>query len=131
MEVSPLSHITNSMVVVQAIKWLRGTARYQRFAAWMPMAEGKVHALMSAIGALASSVGMHAAMTGNVALGWTITLGIPPLWVVAHALWDWTEQFATNQIVFAIAAQQKAAAPVLTEKIAPGLSVTTPAEVHQ
>ncbi len=128
MEVSLLSHFTNSLLVVQAIKWLRGTERYQAFAQWLPMAEGKVHVLMSLLGAAGTALGMHGAVTGTYSAGWSVTLAIPPLWVVLHAVWDVAQQFAANQFTFAIIAQQKAAAPVVTAPVqgAPALKVTVP-----
>ncbi len=126
LETSLLSHLTNSVLVVQIIKWLKGTERYQRFAIWMPMAEGKVHVLMSAIGAAATGIGMHGAFTGSMGEGWKLALTIPPLWIILHSLWDWAQQLALNQIVFAVAVQQKAAAPVVTVKATPDVSVTAP-----
>lgn len=125
-EVSLLSHVTNGVLVVYCLQWLKGTARYRRFAAWLPMAEGKVHLLFSMIGAFATAVGMHGAVEGNTVLGWHIMLSIPPLWVLLHAIWDFARQLAVNQIVFAIAVQQKAAAPVVTESVTPTVSVTAP-----
>ena len=126
MEVSLLSHVTNSALVVYALQYFKGTVWYRRFAAALPMAESKVHVLMSAIGAFATAVGMHGAVSGNYGAGWQITLAIPPLWIVLHAFWDWANQMALNQIVFAIAVQQKAAAPVITQEVAPKTTVTVP-----
>lgn len=131
MEVSLLSHFTNSLLVVQIIQWLKGTARYRQFAQWMPIAEGKVHVLMSMIGAAASGLGMHGAAEGNAGIGWHLTVVIPPLWVVLHAAWDWAQQLTMNQLTFAVIAQQKAAAPVVTipaPALAPKATVTVPAE---
>lgn len=127
-EVSVLSHITNSALVVYLIQWLKGTARYQRFARWMPIAEGKVHVLMSALGAIGAGFGMHKTITGNWLDGWNVAFAIPPLWVMAHAAWDWSQQLALNQIVFAIAVQQKAAAPVVTVPVAKDVTLTAPME---
>ena len=138
MEVSLLSHVTNSALVVYALQYLKGTAWYQRFAAWLPIADRRVHVLMSAVGAFAASVGMHGSFigAGNTVSGWqlTLSLAIPPLWVVLHAVWDWAQQMALNQLIFAIALQQHAAAPVVTAPITqkmPNVTVTTPLEgVH-
>jgi hypothetical protein len=129
MEVSLLSHVTNSALVVYALQFLKGTQWYQRFARNLPIADTKVHVLMSAAGAFATSVGMHGAVTGTAGDGWKIVLAIPPLWVVLHATWDWAQQMALNQIVFALAVQQHAAAPVVTERVTPALAVTTPLQV--
>lgn len=126
MEVSLLSHLTNSALVVYLLQYLKGTPTYQRFAAWMPMADKKVHVLMSALGAGATSFGMHGAVEGNAALGWHLALTIPPLWMIFHTLWDLAQQLALNQIVFAIAVQQKEAAPVATVPIGLGATVTAP-----
>ncbi len=117
MDVTLLSHVTNSALVVYLIQWLKGTARYQRFAAWLPIADNKVHVLMSAIGAFATGLGMHGAVEGSYIEGYHLTLLIPPLWVILHTLWDGAQQMALNQIVFAISVQQKAAAPVLTAPV--------------
>ena len=128
MEVSLLSHFTNSALIVYLIQWLKGTQRYQRFVTALPIADDRVHVLMSAIGAFATAVGMHGAVKGTSADGWVLTLAIPPLWVILHASWDWAQQMALNQLVFAIAVQRKEAAPVVTAKVTPSLTVTTPLE---
>ncbi len=133
MEVSVLSHVTNSALVVYTLQFLKGTVLYRRFAAWLPLAESQVHVLMSAIGAGATALGMHGAAQGSSTEGWVITLMIPPVWVVAHAAWDLAQQMALNQIIFAVAVQQKAAAPVMTVPLghpapAAGITVTTPLE---
>lgn len=128
MEVSVLSHVTNSALVVYILQYLKGTQLYKRFCAWMPIADKNVHVLMSALGAAGTALGMHGAVKGGSVDGWTLTLMIPPLWVVAHAAWDWAQQFALNQIIFAIAVQQKAAAPVITAEVAPKVTVTAPIE---
>jgi hypothetical protein len=128
-EVSVLSHLTNSALIVYLLKWLRGTERYRQFAKWMPMAEGKVHVLMSIIGAAATSLGMHGAVTGDYSAGWHIALTIPPLWMILHSAWDVAEQAMLNQVVFAVAVQQKAAAPVVTVPVStskPEVTVTAP-----
>jgi hypothetical protein len=124
MPVSALSHLTNSMLVVYALEWLKGTATYRRFAQALPLEMASVHVLMSAIGALATSLGMHGAVQGTTAAGWSLTLTIPPLWILLHAAWEWAQQLALNQIVYALAVQQKQAAPVVTARVSPSLSVT-------
>ncbi len=126
METSILSHLTNSALVVYGLQFLKGTTSYRKFAAAMPMADNKVHVLMSALGAFGTAAGMHGAVGGSSLAGWTLTLAIPPLWVVFHGLWDWAQQFALNQIMYSIAVQQKAAAPVVTAQVTPEVSVTTP-----
>ncbi len=128
MEVSLLSHLTNSALVVYAIKYLRGTETYKKCVAWVPIANGKVHVLMSGIGAAATAVGMHGSVEGSSELGWHLALVIPPLWVIFHTLWDIGQQMALNQLVFAIAVQEHAAAPVITAPIAPEVTVTAPLE---
>lgn len=127
MEVSVLSHVTNAALVVYLLQYLKGTAWYRRCAAWLPIADKNVHVVMSAIGAAATSLGMHGAVTGSVADGWKVALAIPPLWVIAHAAWDWGQQFALNQLTFALAVQQKAAAPVVTVPVGHSdVTVTAP-----
>ena len=126
MEVSPLSHITNSAVVVYGLQYLKGTERYRRLAAWLPFADEKLHVLTSAIGALATGVGMHWAVTGNYTEGWKWAIVIPPLWVILHATWDWAQQLALQQILFALAVKEKAAAPVVTAQVTRDVSVTAP-----
>ncbi len=126
METSLLSHVTNSALVVYLLQYLKGTEWYTRMAQNLPMAERRVHFLVSAIGAFAAALGMHWAVEGSSGAGWSITLAIPPLWALFHAAWDGAQQLALNQIVFAIAVQQKAAAPVLTQVVTPKVSVTTP-----
>lgn len=128
MEVSVLSHVTNSALVVYALQFLKGTATYRRFSAWMPMAESRVHVLMSALGAGMTALGMHGAAKGSSAEGWVLTLMIPPLWVIAHAAWDLAQQMALNQIIFAVAVQQKAAAPVVTVPVGHDVTVTAPVQ---
>lgn len=128
MEVSLLSHFTNSALIVYLIQWLKGTQRYQRFANWLPIADTHVHVMMSALGALATAIGMHGAVKGTMGDGWVLTLAIPPLWIVLHATWDWAQQFALNQLVFAIAVQRKEAAPVVTAQVTPKIAVTAPLE---
>lgn len=127
-ETSILSHLTNSALVVYALQYLKGTAWYSRLATNLPMAEEKVHLLMSALGAFGAAVGMHGAVAGSSGAGWAVTLSVPPLWVLLHSLWDWGQQLALNQIIFAIAVQQKAAAPVITQADTPRVSVTSPLE---
>lgn len=127
-EVSLLSHITNSAVVVYGLEWLKGTERYQKLCKAMPIADEKVSVFMSGLGAFVTALGMHGAIEGNAALGWHLALTIPPLWIVMHAAWDWAQQFALNQIVFAVAVQEKKAAPVLTVPIASDVTVTAPLE---
>jgi hypothetical protein len=129
MEVSALSHLTNSALVVYGLEFLKGTVWYRRLSQALPMAESKVHLLMSAIGAFMTAVGMHGAVSGDSLAGWQLTLAVPPLWILLHAAWDWSQQMALNQIVFALAVQQKAAAPVVTAQVTPKLSVTAAAEV--
>ena len=124
MEVSLLSHVTNSALIVYLLQYLKGTVWYKRFTAWMPIAESRVHVLMSAIGAMATGMGMHGAVEGSSLAGYTLTLAIPPLWVLLHMMWDWAQQMALNQIVFALAVQQKEAAPVLTLPIGHEATVT-------
>lgn len=130
MEVSVLSHVTNSIIVVQALQWLKTTTGYQRFAAAMPIADAKVHVLMSAAGAFGAAIGMHGAVAGSSEAGWQMTLSVPPLWLLLHSIWDWAQQFALNQGVFAITVQQKAAAPVVTARMSPDVSVTAPIGEH-
>jgi hypothetical protein len=125
-EVSLLSHVTNSALIVYLLQFLKRTGWYRRFCAWAPMEEQKVHVLMSAIGAWGTSMGMHGAVAGSSVAGWTLTLAIPPLWVIFHALWDFAQQFALNQIVYAMTLQQKEAAPVGTVQVSPAVSVTAP-----
>lgn len=125
-ETSILSHLTNSALVVYALQYLKGTEWYGKLAANLPIADRKVHLLMSALGAFAGAVGMHWAVEGGTDAGWKIAVSIPPLWVVLHGAWDWVQQLALNQLVFAVAVQQKAAAPVMTEAVTPRVSVTTP-----
>lgn len=124
-EVSLLSHLTNSAMVVYGLQYLKGTAGYRRFASSLPVADEKVHVFMSAIGAFGTAIGMHGAIEGSAALGYHIAVSIPPLWVVFHALWDWGQQLALNQIVYALAVQRKEAAPVITAQVAPRVSITT------
>ncbi len=127
MEVSVLSHVTNAALVVYALQWLKGTAWYKKFCAALPLADNKIHVLMSIIGAAGTALGMHGAAKGSSVDGWTLTLMIPPLWVVLHAAWDTAQQFALNQITFAIAVQQKAAAPVVTVPVGHSdVTVTAP-----
>ncbi len=126
MEVSLLSHLTNSALVVYGLKWLRGTQRYQRFAAWVPCSNATVHRVVSLIGASATAIGMHGAVEGTSAAGYTLTLMIPPLWVITHTIWDIGQQFALNQLVFAIGVQEKAAAAVVTVPVASEVTVTAP-----
>jgi len=126
METSVLSHFTNSALVVYAIQWLKSTDRYRRFAAALPMADSRVHVLMSAVGAFLTAAGMHGAVVGNMGAGWQITLAIPPLWVLLHAIWDWLQQLMLNQLIFAMTVQQKAAAPVGTVQLTPKVTVTAP-----
>ncbi len=128
MEVSLLSHVTNSALIVYLLQYLKGTQWYQRFAANLPIADRKVHVLMSALGAAATGLGMHGAIAVTKEGGWILTLAIPPLWLLLHALWDWAQQMALNQIVFALAVQQKAAAPVITVQATPEVSLTAPAD---
>jgi hypothetical protein len=81
---------------------------------------------------------MHVAVEGNSDAGWHLMLSVPPLWVLAHALWDWAQQMSLNQIVFALAVQRKEAAPVVTTQVSPKasaaeppkVSVTVPLETH-
>ncbi len=127
-EVSLLSHVTNSALVVYGLEWLKGTERYQKLCKAVPIADEKVSVFMSAVGAFAASVGMHGAVEGSAALGWHLALTIPPLWAIFHAVWDWGQQMAMNQIVFAIAVQQKKAAPVVTVPVAADVTVTAPIE---
>ncbi len=127
-EVSLLSHVTNSALVVYGLEWLKGTERYQRLCKAVPIADEKISVVMSGLGAWATAIGMHGAIEGSAALGWHLALTIPPLWVIFHAVWDWGQQFALNQIVFAIAVQQKKAAPVLTVPVAKDVTVTAPIE---
>ncbi len=127
METSILSHLTNSALVVYALQWAKGTARYQRFAAWVPIADAKVHMLVSMLGAAGAAIGMHGAVTGNASDGWKLALAIPPLWVVCHAAWDTAQQFALNQILFTATVQQKAAAPVVSVPVAPHSEVVVTA----
>jgi hypothetical protein len=117
MEVSPLSHVTNAALVVYILQYLKRTEWYQRFATALPLANDRVHVGMSALGAFATSVGMHVAVEGNSDAGWHLMLSVPPLWVLAHALWDWAQQMSLNQIVFALAVQRKEAAPVVTTQV--------------
>lgn len=124
MEVSLLSHLTNSALVVYGLKWLRGTERYKRFTKAIPCENATVHRVMSLIGASASALGMHGAVEGTSTAGYTLTLMIPPLWVLMHAAWDIGQQFALNQIVFALAVQEKAAAPVATVPVGQDVTVT-------
>lgn len=126
MEVSTLSHLTNSALVVYTLQYLKGTDWYRRFAANLPIADQKVHVLMSALGAAGTSLGMHGAVEGSATLGYQLTLAIPPLWIVLHAAWDWAQQMALNQIVFAVAVQRHEAAPVITAKVTPTVSITAP-----
>lgn len=129
METSVLSHVTNSVLVVYVLQWLKGTATYRRFASALPVADTKVHVLMSALGAAGSALGMHGTAKGSYAEGWTLVLAIPPLWILAHAAWDLGQQMALNQLIFAITVQQKAAAPVATVQTnVPKVSVTVPLE---
>jgi hypothetical protein len=131
-EVSTLSHLTNSAFVVYLLQYLKGTKTYQRFAQSLPIETSRVHVLMSALGAAGTSLGMHGAVTGTYLAGWQLTLAIPPLWIVLHAGWDWAQQMALNQLVFALAVQKKQAAPVVTvpvPAVAPGVTVTAPVEV--
>ena len=124
MEVSTLSHLTNSALVVYGLQLLKGTLWYRRLSQALPIAEGKVHFLMSLVGAAASSLGMHGAVEGSIIGGYQLTLAIPPIWVVLHAMWDTVQQLALNQILFALAIQQKQAAPVATVPVGQGISVT-------
>ncbi len=124
MEVSVLSHVTNSALVVYSLQYLKGTAWYRRCAAWLPIADKNVHVVMSGLGAFATSIGMHWAVEGTTAKGWQITIAVPALWVILHAIWDWAQQFALNQLLFAITLQEKAAAPVATVPIAQDVTVT-------
>lgn len=126
LETSILSHLTNSALVVYALEFLKRTRWYRRFAAWLPIEEKKVHVCMSALGAAATGIGMHGAIEGSAVLGWHLSFTIPPLWVILHAAWDWGQQLALNQIVFALAVQQKQAAPVATVPIGDGATVTAP-----
>jgi hypothetical protein len=125
-ETSILSHLTNSMLVVTLLQYLKGTVWYTRFASALPIADSKVHVVMSGIGAFAAAVGMHGAVKGSSGVGWEIALAIPPLWVLLHSIWDWGQQLALNQLIFAITVQQKKAAPVITEVVTPKVSVTAP-----
>lgn len=129
MEVSVLSHVTNSALVVYALQYLKGTAWYRRCAAWLPIADKNVHVVMSALGAFATSVGMHATIQGSFASGWHFAGTIPPMWEILHTGWDWGQQFALNQLIFALAVQEKAAAPVVTVPLAHDVTVTAPLEV--
>ena len=128
MEVSVLSHLTNSALVVLLLQWLKGTAGYQKFAAAMPIASKKVHVLLSVLGAGGSALGMHSAVAGSVGAGYVLTLSIPPLWAVFHAAWDWVQQIALNWLTYVIAVQQRAAAPVGTVQVSPSVAVTASLE---
>jgi len=49
----------------------------------MPIADNKVHLIVSALGAYASGLGMHWAVEGNMTAGWQLALTIPA--AVGHA----------------------------------------------
>ena len=128
METSVLSHVTNSLLVVYMLQYLKGTEWYTRLAKALPIAEENVHRIVAVIGAGGSALGMHGAATGSVDAGWSLTLAIPPLWVIFHATWDWIQQILLNQLMFAVTLQQKAAAAVVTAPVpgASALKVTVP-----
>jgi hypothetical protein len=125
MEVSWYAHFANSVIVVAVLNYLRTTKRYQRFANWLPIANGKVHVLMSGLGAAMTAVGMHGAAEGSAGQGWKIVLMIPPLWVVLHAAWDIIQQMAGNQMIYWLALKSKQIEPVLTTQTPIG-AVTEP-----
>ena len=129
MEVSLLSHLTNSALVVYGLKWLRGTQKYQKCAAWLPVKDGTVHRLVSLLGASLSAIGMGWAVEGSSDAGYKFTLMIPPLLVLMHTLWGIALQFALNQLLFAIAVQEKAAAPVVTVPLPHEKDVTITAAI--
>ncbi len=131
MEVSWYSHLTNSVLVVTIINWLRGTKQYQQFADWLPVANGKVHVIMSLIGAAGTALGMHGAAEGSVGEGWKLVVMIPPLWVVLHAAWDVVQQAMGNQLVYWVALKAKQIEPMVTAPVHPGatpITVTEPLE---
>jgi hypothetical protein len=131
MEVSWYAHVTNSVIVVAILNYLRTTQRYQRFANWVPMANGKVHVMMSGIGAAMTALGMHGAAEGSAGTGFKIVLLIPPLWVVAHAAWDVVQQMAGNQLVYWLALKAKQVEPMVTTPVHRGeapVTVTKPLE---
>lgn len=113
-ETSLLSHLSNAALVVIALQYVRSTRLYQRFANWLPIANGKVHVIMAGLGGAATSLGMHGSAQGSVTKGWSILLTIPPLWLVLHAIWDWVNQCAIQWFAFKLAVNERAAAPVIT-----------------
>jgi hypothetical protein len=123
-EVSALDHLTSSAFVVYLVEFIKGTARYRRWIDAAAIPASYVHVFLSAVGAFFTAVGMHLAVQGTSVSGWQITVAVPPLVVLLHATWDWAQQLALNQIVFALAVQQKAAAPVVTQQVTPKVSVT-------
>ncbi len=76
---------------------------------------------------------MHGAVTGTADAGWQVAVSIPPLGVLCHGIWDWGQQLALNQILFALAVQQKAAAPVVSVPVAkaPGGDVVVTAAIEK
>lgn len=106
MEGAFISQLTSAAVVVYLLQFLKRTSWYPRFAAWLPMADAHVHRVVSVLGAFVSAVGVHIAFSGNAATGWQFAGTIPPLAVLAHACWDWAQQFALNQLTYDAVAQR-------------------------
>ncbi len=122
------NHLTSAMLIVYVLKWLRSTKLYQRCVGWLPISNGKIHVIVSGIGAFIAAVGIHGSISGNYSDGWKYAGTIPSLAVMWHMAVDWGTQMAFNQGVFAVAVQEKAAAPVVTVpvSVAPDVTVTAP-----
>ena len=75
--------------------------------------------VLSGIGAAVSAVGVHTAMVGDMHVGWSMTITIPPLLVFLHAVWDWMNQMALNQLVYSTAVETRTVA--VEEPKRPGL----------
>ncbi len=131
MEVSVLSHVTNSALVIWGLEYLKRKAWFQKLLGAVPVSNGKLYVLLSGIGAAIGTLGMHGAVEGNYVEGWKLALTIPPLWVILHAAWDLAQQMTLNQIGFAALVKQKAAAPVMTQAVTPKVSVTVPLETAE
>lgn len=97
------AHVTSGAAVVYIIEWLKKSPGFR----WMDHHNGKLNRIVSLVVSLVIALGVTA--TGSAEAGWTIT--IPPLATMTGLVWEFAQQFFSQQLIYDIALN-KPSAPV-------------------
>lgn len=90
-------YLTSAALIFYAQKFLKTTPGYAAFVQHVPGAAKWAHRLVALVGSIIAAVGIHWTYAGDVQAGGILTVTIPSLASMGHAIWDVVKVYVLQQ----------------------------------